>query len=128
MYADIYIQTNVSVECNLCLALEETAANAQNFVPISNSNVKKTSWSGLKRSEARWVAKKKKTLCLTVWLIACHAHKSRRPMPTAGHCAVARFAFGHSNHWHAGPGLSRLSRLSTMSCLVCPVLALACPG
>lgn len=31
----IYIQTNVSLECNLCLALEETAANAQNFCQLA---------------------------------------------------------------------------------------------
>lgn len=43
---------------------------AKNFLAISNSNVEKRA----ERAGGRQAVRTEKTLCLTVWLIACHAH------------------------------------------------------
>lgn len=48
---------------------------AKNFLAISNSNVEKRA----ERAGGRQAVRTEKTLCLTVWLIACHAH-ARTPI------------------------------------------------
>lgn len=71
---------------------------AKNFLAISNSNVEKRA----ERAGGQLAVRTEKTLCLTVWLIACHAHARTPTVAGSGREGGSYYdRCGDHSHRHA---------------------------